>query len=189
MDYHKRKGACPLAKNVKAEVDKAQKDLDLAGKIYTVELTTTKGPIRVQFFPDKAPGHVKNFLALAKIGFYDGLIFHRVIKGFMIQGGCPEGTGTGDGGYKIKAEFNDTPHKPGVLSMARSTNPDSAGTQFFICLEHHNHLDRQYTAFGKVVDDDDSMKTVKAIGAVPTANDRPRENVTIQKAVVRETPK
>jgi peptidyl-prolyl cis-trans isomerase B (cyclophilin B) len=170
-------------------VEQAQKTLDLDAKNYTVELTTNKGPIRLEFFPDKAPGHVKNFLALAKIGFYDNLIFHRVIKGFMIQGGCPEGSGTGDGGYKIKAEFNKTPHVTGVLSMARSNSPDSAGTQFFICLDAHSHLDGKYTAFGKVVDDE-SLKTVKAIGAVPVgANDRPRDTVTIQKAVVHEAAK
>lgn len=177
-----------MAKNVKAEVEKAQKDIDFNSKAYTVELTTTKGPIRLEFFPDKAPGHVKNFLALAKIGFYDGLIFHRVIKGFMIQGGCPLGSGTGDGGYKIKAEFNDTPHKAGVLSMARSNDPNSAGTQFFICLDYHKHLDRNYTAFGKVADDE-SMKTVKTIGDVATSSDRPREPVKIEKAVVQEKPK
>ncbi len=178
-----------MAKNVKAEVEQAQKDLDLKGKTYTVELTTTKGPIRLEFFPDKAPGHVKNFLALAKIGFYDGLSFHRVIKGFMIQGGCPLGTGTGDGGYKIKAEFNDTPHVAGVLSMARASSPDSAGSQFFICLDRHTHLDRQYSAFGKVADEE-SMKTLREIGAVPTgANDRPRQDVRIEKAVVHEKAK
>jgi peptidyl-prolyl cis-trans isomerase B (cyclophilin B) len=176
----------PMAKNVKADVDKAQEELDLGKKTYTVELTTNKG-LRVEFFADKAPGHVKNFLALSKIGFYDGLIFHRIIKGFMIQGGCPLGTGTGDGGYKIRAEFNDTPHKPGVLSMARAQDPNSAGTQFFICLEYHKHLDRNYTAFGKVADDE-SLKTVKAIGDVATgANDKPREPVKIEKAVVKET--
>ncbi len=133
--------------NCKAEVETAQKEIDFAKKSYTVELTTNKGPIRLEFFPELAPGHVKNFLALAKIGFYDGLIFHRVIKGFMIQGGCPEGSGTGDGGYKIKAEFNDTPHKPGVLSMARSQSPDSAGTQFFICLEDANFARQQIHRF------------------------------------------
>src|SRR6516165_12245426 len=111
-----------------------QKTLDLAAKIYQAELDTTKGPIRLKFFPEVAPGHVKNFLALANIGFYNGLIFHRVIKGFMIQGGCPLGTGTGDAGYKIPAEFNATAHEAGVLSMARAQNPDSAGSQFFICL-------------------------------------------------------
>jgi peptidyl-prolyl cis-trans isomerase B (cyclophilin B) len=189
MTGAKEKGRCPLAKNVKTEVEAAQKGLDLNKRVYTVELTTSKGPIRLEFFPDKAPAHVRNFIALAKIGFYDNLIFHRVIKGFMIQGGCPEGTGTGDGGYKIKAEFNNVPHVPGVLSMARSNNPDSAGTQFFICLEKYPSLDGQYTAFGKVADAE-SLKTVQAIGVVATASgDRPKENVSIQKAVVTETAK
>ena len=100
-----------------------------------------------------APGHVKNFVALAQIGFYNGGCFHRIIKGFMIQGGCPEGTGTGGPGYKIKAEFNKTPHEPGVLSMARTNDPNSAGSQFFICLGTPTHLDGQYTAFGKTADD------------------------------------
>src|ERR1700694_475380 len=99
-----------MATNRKAEVDEAQKSINLATTNYTVELDTSKGPIRLTFLPDVAPGHVKNFIALAKIGFYDNLIFHRVIAGFMIQGGCPLGTGTGNGGYNIKAEFNKTPH-------------------------------------------------------------------------------
>jgi peptidyl-prolyl cis-trans isomerase B (cyclophilin B) len=177
-----------LPTNVKAKVDEAQKQLDFAKNTYTVELDTTKGPIRLTFLPDVAPGHVKNFIALAKIGFYDNLIFHRVISGFMIQGGCPLGTGTGDGGYKIPAEFNNTPHVAGVLSMARSNDPNSAGTQFFICLGKHTHLDRTYTAFGKTADEE-SFKTVQAIGAVKTANEKPVEKVTIKKATVKETPK
>src|ERR1700732_3649305 len=113
------KGACPLSPNVKPKVEEAQKTIDLTTKNYTVELETSKGPIRLSFLPDVAPGHVKNFISLAKIGFYDNLIFHRVIAGFMIQGGCPQGTGTGSGGYNIKAEFSKTPHVAGVLSMAR----------------------------------------------------------------------
>lgn len=143
----------------------------------------------MQFFPDLAPGHVKNFIALSKIGFYDNLMFHRVIDGFMIQGGCPLGTGTGDGGYKIKAEFNSTPHVAGVLSMARSTDPNSAGTQFFICLDKHNHLDRNYTAFGKVADAE-SLKTVQAIGKAKTSSgDKPVDKMIIKKATVKETAK
>ena len=178
-----------MAANVKSQVEETLKTLDLANKEYTAELTTTKGPIRLQFFPDLAPGHVKNFLALARIGFYDDGSFHRVIKGFMIQGGCPLGTGTGDAGYKIKAEFNATPHEAGVLSMARANDPDSAGSQFFICLDRHTHLDRNYTAFGRVADDE-SFKTVTAIGEVPTSSgDRPREDVKIQKAAVKESAK
>jgi peptidyl-prolyl cis-trans isomerase B (cyclophilin B) len=182
-------GECPLAANVKAKVEEAQKQIDFATNNYAVELDTTKGPIRLAFLPEVAPGHVKNFIALAQIGFYDNVTFHRVIAGFMIQGGCPLGTGTGDGGYKIKAEFNATPHVPGVLSMARANDPNSAGTQFFICLEKYPSLDRQYTAFGKVADEE-SMKTVRAIGAVKTgANDRPVETVSIKKATVKATPK
>jgi peptidyl-prolyl cis-trans isomerase B (cyclophilin B) len=172
----------------KAEVEKAQQDIDFAKKTYTVELTTSKGPIRIGFLPDKAPGHVKNFIALCKIGFYEGLGFHRVIEGFMIQGGCPQGTGTGSGGYTIKAEFNNTPHVAGVLSMARSSDPNSAGTQFFICHEDANFLDNQYTAFGKVLDKE-SQDTVNAIALVKTRNDKPIEAVTIKKAEVKEAAK
>jgi peptidyl-prolyl cis-trans isomerase B (cyclophilin B) len=175
--------------NMKAQVDEAQKSLDLAHKTYTAELDTTTGPVRLTFLPEVAPGHVKNFLALAKLGFYNGLTFHRVIKGFMIQGGCPQSTGTGDAGYKIKAEFNGTPHEAGVLSMARANDPDSAGSQFFICLGRHPHLDRNYTAFGKTADTE-SLATVKAIGDVRIGpNDRPVEPVTIKKVQVHEAPK
>ncbi len=155
---------------------------------YTAELDTSKGPIRLVFFPDKAPGHVKNFLSLAQIGFYNGVIFHRVIRDFMIQGGCPQGTGTGGPGYTIAAEFNDTPHEAGVLSMARTSDPNSGGSQFFICLGRHNYLDRQYTAFGQVADAD-SLATVRAIGSAATdGQDRPKEKVVINKVTVREQP-
>jgi len=166
-------------------VEEAQKILDFTTKEYTAELATSKGPIRLKFLPEVAPGHVKNFLGLAKIGFYNGLIFHRVIKGFMIQGGCPEGTGTGGPGYQIKAEFNSTPHEPGVLSMARTQDPDTAGSQFFICLDRHTHLDRNYTAFGKVADSE-SLATVRSVGGVPTRSDRPVEPVVIQTVSISE---
>jgi len=170
--------------SVKQQVDDAIKGLDLKGKTYTAELQTTKGPIRLTFLPDVAPGHVANFLALAKIGFYNGGTFHRIIKGFMIQGGCPEGTGTGGPGYQIKAEFNATPHEAGVLSMARTGDPNSAGSQFFLCLERTPHLDRQYTAFGRVADEE-SLATVKALGNVKVGrNDRPVETMTIDKVTV-----
>jgi len=116
------------------------------------------GDIVLKFFHDVAPGHVKNFTELAKKGFYNGTTFHRVIPGFMIQGGDPNSKtpdrashGTGGPGYKIKAEFNSKPHKRGVLSMARANDPDSAGSQFFICVADANFLDWQYTAFGEVV--------------------------------------
>ena len=175
--------------NVKAKVEEAQKSLDLKGKKYIAELDTTKGPIRLEFFPDVAPGHVKNFLGLANSGFYDGVIFHRVIDGFMIQGGCPEGTGTGGPGYTIKAEFNKTPHMAGVLSMARTSDPNSAGSQFFICLGTQKSLDNQYTAFGKTTDEE-SMATVRAIGKSKTdRGDRPQDEVKIKKVTVKETAK
>src|SRR3972149_9685207 len=121
-------------------------------------IETKFGNIELKFFPDVAPGHVNNFIELAKKGFYDGTIFHRVIPGFMIQGGDPNSKdpdrskhGMGSPGYSIKAEFNDRPHKRGTLSMARSGDPDSAGSQFFICVADSFFLDRQYTVFGEVV--------------------------------------
>jgi cyclophilin family peptidyl-prolyl cis-trans isomerase len=177
-----------MAQNRKAEVDAAQKSLDFATKKYQLELDTTQGKILLDMYTDVAPEHCRNMLGLAKIGYYDGLTFHRIIKGFMIQGGCPEGTGTGGPGYTIRAEFNKTKHEPGVLSMARTSDPNSAGSQFFICLERHTHLDGQYTAFGKTADEA-SLNVVKAIGVVPTdGSDRPRKPVKINKARVIEQP-
>lgn len=172
------------SKNVKKDVENAQSELDFSKNRYQLELDTTAGPIRLDFWPDVAPGHVKNMLGLAKIGFYDNLTFHRVVKGFVIQGGCPEGTGTGGPGYQIKAEFNTMKHVPGVLSMARAQDPNSAGSQFFLCLEAVPYLDNQYTAFGKTADDQ-SLQTVKSIGQVRTDRaDRPLEPVTIKSAKV-----
>jgi peptidyl-prolyl cis-trans isomerase B (cyclophilin B) len=178
-----------MAQNRKSEVDAATKDVDFKTKSYQVEFDTTKGKILLDLWPDVAPGHCLNILGLAKIGFYDGVTFHRVIPGFVIQGGCPHGTGTGDAGYKIKAEFNTKLHEAGVLSMARANDPHSAGTQFFLCLGRVPHLDRQYTAFGKTADDA-SLKAVMAIGAVETdASDKPRQPVKITKAQVIEKAK
>ena len=172
-----------------AELQAAAKALDLDGFDYEITLDTTLGPIRLKLDPKVAPGHVRNMVALAESGYYDGGCFHRIIKGFMIQGGCPEGTGTGGPGYKIPAEFNATPHEAGVLSMARTNDPNSAGSQFFICLERVPHLDRQYTAFGRTADDA-SLQVVKSIGSVRTAaSDRPVEPVIIKKATVVKTPK
>jgi peptidyl-prolyl cis-trans isomerase B (cyclophilin B) len=172
-----------------AELQAAAKALDLTGFEYEVVLDTTLGQIRLQLDSAVAPGHVRNMVALAESGYYDGGCFHRIIKGFMIQGGCPEGTGTGGPGYKIPAEFNKTPHEAGVLSMARTGDPNSAGSQFFICLERVSHLDNQYTAFGRTADAA-SLDVVKAIGSVRTGgNDRPAEPVIIKKATVVKTPK
>ncbi len=141
----------------------------------TATIETDQGTIRVELWDDVAPGHVENFLKLADNGFYDNLTFHRILKDFVIQGGCPLGDGTGGPGWKVKAEFNDRPHDEGVLSMARSGHPDSAGSQFFVCLgrEHCRHLDRQYTAFGKVIE---GIEAVRAIGATPAdaATGKPR---------------
>jgi len=175
-----------MSKNVSQEVKAAGAEIDLAKNKYRLEMQTSAGPIVLEFFPDVAPGHVLNMLALAKIGFYDNLTFHRVIKGFMIQGGCPEGTGMGGPGYNIKAEFNSCKHVAGVLSMARSSDPDSAGSQFFLCLDQASYLDEQYTAFGKTADEE-SLATVKKIGEVETdANDCPLEPVAIVSVTVLE---
>jgi cyclophilin family peptidyl-prolyl cis-trans isomerase len=170
------------------EVDKATESMDFSKNKYQLTLATSKGEITLDMWPDVAPGHVKNILGLAKTGFYDGLTFHRVIPGFVIQGGCPEGSGTGGPGYKVDAEFNDRPHEAGVLSMARSSDPNSAGSQFFLCLDRVPYLDGQYTAFGKTTDAA-SLEVVKAIGAVPTdGHDKPKEPVVIKGATVTETP-
>ena len=121
-------------------------------------IETRFGNIELKFFPDVAPNHVKNFIDLAQKGFYDGTTFHRVIPGFMIQGGDPNSKqpdkskhGQGGPGYTIKAEFNDKPHKRGTLSMARAAHPDSAGSQFFICVADSSFLNKQYTVFGEVI--------------------------------------
>lgn len=144
--------------------------------------------IRAELYPETAPNTVANFIDLAKKGFYDGLIFHRVINGFMIQGGCPEGTGTGDPGYSIKGEFsqngfaNDLKHTAGVLSMARAMMPDSAGSQFFIMHKNSPHLDGAYAAFGKVVE---GMDVVNAIAETRTdRNDRPMKEQRISSVTV-----
>ncbi|NBH72870.1 peptidylprolyl isomerase [Clostridiaceae bacterium] len=127
------------------------------------------GVIRAELYPDTAPNTVKNFVSLVKEGYYDGLIFHRVIEGFMIQGGCPQGSGTGGPGYSIKGEFsqngfkNDLKHTRGVLSMARSMMPDSAGSQFFIMHADSPHLDGSYAAFGKVVDGMDVVDRIAGV--------------------------
>lgn len=178
-----------MAKSRKAEVDATLPQIDFKKNDYQVVLDTSEGKITLDMLSGVAPGHVKNMVALAKIGYYDGLTFHRVISGFMIQGGCPEGTGTGGPGYTIKAEFNPTKHDPGVVSMARTSDPNSAGSQFFICLEKVTHLDNQYTAFGKTADAE-SLAVVKKIGAVKTGGqDRPATPVTIKTATVVEKPK
>lgn len=143
----------------------------------TATIETTEGNLTLELWDDVAPGHVENFRKLAQSGFYNGINFHRIIPGFVIQGGCPEGTGSGGPGWTIDAEFNDREHHEGVLSMARTSDPNSAGSQFFICLgrDHCQHLDGQYTAFGRITD---GMDIVRRIGGVDTdAHDCPLEAV------------
>ena len=146
------------------------------------------GVICAELYPDIAPNTVRNFISLVKKGYYDGLTFHRVIEDFMIQGGCPQGTGMGGPGYSIKGEFrqngfaNDLKHERGVVSMARTMVPDSAGSQFFIMHEDAPHLDHQYAAFGKVTE---GMEIVDAIAKTKTdRSDRPREPQVMEKVTV-----
>jgi len=160
-------------------------------------IKTSEGEMVVEFWPDVAPKTVENFKKLAKQGFYDGTCFHRVIKGFMIQGGDPNTKdpakeaqwGTGGPGYQIKAEFNDRHHDRGVLSMARSQNPDSAGSQFFICHGAPRFLDKQYTAFGKLIKGDDVLEKIATTPTHP--QDRPDKRMAVEsvKIVARDTVK
>ena len=153
-----------------------------------VTFETNQGTIKAELFPDVAPNTVNNFSSLVKRGFYDGLIFHRVIPGFMIQGGDPQGTGMGGPGYSIKGEFimnnfnNELLHKRGVLSMARSQSPNSAGSQFFIMVDDAPHLNAQYASFGQVIE---GMEAVdKIVAAQRDYNDRPLENQIMEKVTV-----
>lgn len=150
-----------------------------------ITITMESGDVmKAELYPEIAPISVNNFISLIKKGFYNGLIFHRVIPGFMIQGGCPNGTGMGGPGYSIKGEFthngvkNDLKHTEGVLSMARAMHPDSAGSQFFIMHKTSPHLDGEYAAFGKITE---GMDVVNKIAATPTDySDRPLENQKIK---------
>jgi peptidyl-prolyl cis-trans isomerase B (cyclophilin B) len=149
------------------------------------------GDIVLKFFPDVAPGHVKNFTDLAKKGFYNGTTFHRVIPGFMIQGGDPNSKnpdrsmhGMGGPGHKVKAEFNSKPHKRGIVSMARSNDPDSAGSQFFICVADANFLDWQYTVFAEVVSGMDVAD--KVVSMKRDGNDNPFERVEMTVSISEE---
>ena len=155
--------------------------------VITIEMTNGD-IIKAELYPDVAPNTVNNFLSLVNKGFYNGLIFHRVIKGFMIQGGCPDGNGMGGPGYCIKGEFshngfqNDLAHTEGVLSMARAMNPNSAGSQIFIMHKDAPHLDGQYAAFGKVIEGMDAVEEIAS--CKPNAQDRPLEEQRIHSATV-----
>lgn len=154
-----------------------------------VTLTIEDGSqILLELYPQIAPNTVNNFISLAQKGYYDGLTFHRIIKGFMIQGGCPEGTGTGGPGYQIKGEFkgngfdNALKHEKGVISMARAMDPNSAGSQFFVMHENSPHLDGQYAAFGKVIE---GLDVVDYIANTKTnAMDQPKTPIRIKNMVV-----
>ncbi len=175
----------PPLKNITVTKEEIKKMAD------TQAIIETKfGNITIKFFPDVAPGHVKNFIDLAKNGTYDNTVFHRVIPGFMIQGGDPTSKdpakrrayGTGGPGYTIKAEFNDKPHVRGVVSMARAANPDSAGSQFFIVVKDSRFLDKQYTVFGEVVS---GMEAADKIVSQPRdANDNPNERIEMKVKIV-----
>ena len=149
-----------------------------------------RGTIKAELYPEAAPNTVNNFISLVNKGFYDGLIFHRIISGFMIQGGCPEGTGMGGPGYSIKGEFsyngvdNNLKHSRGVLSMARAQHPDSAGSQFFIMHANAPHLDGQYAAFGKLIEGEDVLDSIASVDT--DWNDRPRKP-QVMKTVTVET--
>lgn len=155
------------------------------------EIHTTAGQFNLRFYPDLAPGHVKNFIDLSESGFYAGTKFHRVIPGFVIQGGDPNTKagdpstwGTGGSPNKLKAEFNSRPHKRGILSMARSGHPDSASSQFFVCVADVPSLDNQYTVFGEVTEGMDVVD--KIVNAQTGPGDRPVNPTAITKVVVRE---
>jgi Peptidyl-prolyl cis-trans isomerase (rotamase) - cyclophilin family len=164
-----------------------EEETNMTNPVVTIELESGK-VIKAELYPNIAPNTVNNFISLINAGYYDGLIFHRVIQGFMIQGGCPEGVGTGGPGYQIAGEFsqngfeNNLSHAPGVLSMARSAAPDSAGSQFFIMHEQSPHLDGAYAGFGQVIE---GMDIVNEIAETQTdAGDRPVEEQKIRKVTV-----
>jgi cyclophilin family peptidyl-prolyl cis-trans isomerase len=160
-----------------------------AGDVAVIE--TTKGTIEITFMDDKAPGHVKNFKDLANKKFYDGTTFHRVIPGFMIQGGDPNSKspdksshGTGGPGYSIKAEFNDVSHKRGIVSMARSSDPNSAGSQFYIVVKDSAFLDGQYTVFGKVIKGMDVVDQI--VNAPRDRRDNPNERIEMKRVTIEK---
>jgi peptidyl-prolyl cis-trans isomerase B (cyclophilin B) len=181
-----------LGSSVLAADEKKAENLTMNASNEVAVIKTSEGDMVVQFWNDAAPNTIENFKKLARSGFYDGTIFHRIVQGFMIQGGDPNSKdpgkessyGQGGPGYKIKAEFNDHSHGRGVVSMARSSDPDSAGSQFFICLAPVRRLDGQYTTFGKLVKGDDVLKK---IGDTPVTRNSTGEMSKPTKRVVIES--
>jgi len=176
--------AAPVRSEEKKEETKDKTAMSETKEVAVIK--TSEGEMVAEFWPDVAPKTVENFKKLAKAGFYDGTAFHRVIKGFMIQGGDPltkddkqqSRWGTGDPGYKIDAEFNKKSHERGVLSMARSQDPNSAGSQFFICHGAPKFLDGQYTAFGKLIKGDDVLEKIATTKTLP--GDRPEKRMNVE---------
>src|SRR5512135_115774 len=185
--------ACLFAQGVSAEMKSkkfTQEEIKKMADTRAV-IETKFGNIELKFFPEVAPNHVNNFIELAKKGFYDGTIFHRVIPGFMIQGGDPNSKntnkathGTGGPGHTVKAEFNDKPHKRGILSMARAADPNSAGSQFFICVADAPFLDKQYTVFGEVVSGMDAVD--KIVSQPRDPRDNPNERIEMKVKIIEK---
>lgn len=192
-DNNSNASGTPTTETPSTEEPAAKKvvpDPEASHPIVTIEMNSGK-TIKLELYPEVAPNTVNNFISLVKKGFYDGVIFHRVIPGFMIQGGDPDGTGAGGPGYSIAGEFtsngfqNDLEHTRGVLSMARTGEPDSAGSQFFIMHADYPSLDTQYAAFGKVIE---GIEVVDEIATLPTgANDRPNKPLPTMKKVTVDT--
>jgi len=188
-------GGAALAQYTVPQLKTYEVSQDEVKKLATTKavIETKFGNITIKFFPDVAPQHAKNFVELAKNGTYDKTVFHRVIPGFMIQGGDPlskdparrAAFGTGNPGHRIKAEFNSRQHKRGTLSMARSQDPDSAGSQFFICVADQPRLDGQYTVFGEVVSGMDAVD--KIVNAPRDGRDNPNERIEMMMKVVEGT--
>jgi cyclophilin family peptidyl-prolyl cis-trans isomerase len=183
-------GAQPQAAD-SGDVSAKKKQYDKPGdmkidpaKTYTATIETDAGTMVAELYPKLAPKTVNSFVFLAKEGFYDGVIFHRVIPGFMIQGGDPTGTGSGGPGYSLPAEFNETKHVRGILSMARTQDPNSAGSQFFVMHATAPHLDNQYTVFGKVTKGEEVID--KIVNAPKDGNDRPNNPVKIKTIKIDE---
>jgi cyclophilin family peptidyl-prolyl cis-trans isomerase len=165
-----------------AVIDEDDEDDMPVGEI--AEVITNKGTLLLQFFPDVAPAHVQNFKRLVRDGFYDGLTFHRLLPGYILQGGCPRGDGFGGPGWQLDNEFNRRTHRRGTLSMARFAHPDSAGSQFFICLDDRPELDGKQTVFGRVIRGEDTLQAIEALGD-PDGSGKPVEPIIIQQIILR----
>ena len=185
-------GVLLLSATLFAAEEKKEEKTSLSTSNEVAVIKTSEGDMVVQFWTDAAPNTIDNFKKLARQGFYNGTIFHRIVKGFMIQGGDPnskdpakeDSYGAGSPGYKIKAEFNDHSHERGVISMAREPDPDSAGSQFFICLAPVTRLDHQYTTFGKLIKGDDVLEKIGNTPVIRNSmgeNSKPTKRVMIEK--------